>query len=99
MIRRTLSFIAFAFVMLVVAAAPASAATSTPYPVLGGDGAVVEGTKTGANTQGSRTPTGVGGAGLARTGAELGTLYAGLALLVAGGVIVTISRNRRKVLA
>lgn len=103
-VRRTLSLIAVAFVLLVAVGAPASAATGPNYPVTGGGTTAVEGTKTGQVTEGSRTPTGVtntgvSGAGLARTGGELGTLWMGLALLVGGGLIVTMSRTRRKVLA
>jgi len=98
-VRRTLSLIAVAFVLLVAVGGPASASTGPNYPVTGGGNTAVEGTKTGQVIEGSRTPTGVSGAGLARTGAELGTLWMGLALLVGGGLIVTVSRTRRKVLA
>ncbi len=103
-VRRTLSLIAVAFVIMVGVAAPAGATDG--YPITGGTGGTnVEGTKTGETYSGTTTGvrgtgvgnTGVGGAGLARTGGDLGTLWAGLGLLVAGGVIVTVSRNRRKV--
>lgn len=96
-VRRTLSLIAIALVMMVGAAVPAMA---TDYPITDGPGTQVGGTKTGTTgttTEGTRTPTGVND--LARTGAELTTLWLGLGLLATGGVIVMVSRNRRRVTA
>ena len=39
-----------------------------------------------------------GGAGLPNTGADLTSLYAGIGLLAAGGLLVMVTRQRRKVL-
>ena len=50
---------------------------------------------------GANGPGGVQGnaSGLPHTGADLTTLWAGLGLLVAGGLLVSVARSRRRVLA
>jgi len=60
----------------------------------------VLGTKFGVRSAaagGANGPGAVNGSGLPRTGADLTTLWAGLGLLVAGGLLVSVARNRRHV--